>query len=56
MNVEDKKEYHETTLQYLEYTYSGAKMLDDLEEMTKIARAIEAYNLDVNKDCVIKCI
>ena len=41
-------------LQYLEYTYSGAKMMNDLEVMLRTARAIKAYELDVSKDCEIK--
>lgn len=38
----------------LELAYAGARMFDDVEAMTRIARAIEAFNLDVNRDCVIK--
>lgn len=41
-------------LQYLEYTYSGAKMMDDLEIMLRTARAIEAYKLDIFKNCRIE--
>lgn len=41
-------------LQYLEYSYMGAKAMKDMESMIRIARAIEAYKLDVEKDCVIK--
>jgi hypothetical protein len=39
---------------YLESAYTGARMFDDFEAMERIARAIEAFNLDVHKDCVIK--
>lgn len=38
----------------LELNYTGARMFNDVEAMTRIARAIEAFNLDVHKNCVIK--
>lgn len=38
----------------LELNYTGARMFNDVEAMTRIARAIEAFNLDVHKDCVIE--
>lgn len=41
MKAESKKDYCDDALQHLEYAYSGAKMMDDIEEMTRIARAIE---------------
>ena len=43
-------------LEYLEDSYTGAKMVDDYESMLRIARAIEAYNLDTEKDCRIESI
>lgn len=36
--------------EYLEYGYCGAKMMDDLESMTRITRAIAALNSDVEKE------
>lgn len=41
-------------LEYLENAYSGAKMADDVDSMTRIARAIEAFNLPTDKDCIIE--
>ena len=40
----------ENTIDYLEYAYSGAKMNDDLEEQTRLSRAIWAYKQDVYSD------
>lgn len=36
--------------EYLENSYSGAKMMDDVESMTRIARALTALQADVEKD------
>lgn len=36
--------------EYLENSYSGAKMMDDVESMTRIARALAALQADVEKD------
>lgn len=41
-------------LEYLENSYTGAKMMGDPETMVRIARAIEAFNLPVDDDCVIE--
>ena len=41
-------------LDYLENAYSGAKMADDVDSMTRIARAIKAFNLPTDKDCIIE--
>lgn len=41
-------------LDYLENAYSGAKMADDVDSMTRIARAIEAFNLPTDKYCIIE--
>lgn len=43
----------DNVLEYLETAYTGARAINDEESMVRIARAIEAYNLDVEKDCVI---
>lgn len=37
-------------LQYLENSYTGARMLDDISAMTRIARAIEAFEADPTED------
>lgn len=49
MNSESEK-----ILKRLEYAYSGAKMMDDDECMLRIIRAIEAFKLDIFKDCIIE--
>ena len=41
-------------LDYLENAYSGAKMADDIDSMTRIARAIAAFNLPTDKDYIIE--
>lgn len=43
-----KKELQEI-LDYLEYAYSGAKLLDDIEAMVRISRAIEGFKLNPQK-------
>ncbi len=44
-----KSEYNQKEiLDYLECNYSGAKMNDDVITQLKIARAITAFNADVN--------
>ena len=35
---------------YLEYCYSGAKMMDDTEECLRISRALWAYDQDIYSD------
>lgn len=42
----DKVKNQETIIEYLENSYSGAKMMDDDETMLKIARAIVAFKAD----------
>lgn len=41
-------------LDYLENAYSGAKMADGVDSMTRIARAIVAFGLPTDKDCIIE--
>ena len=36
--------------EYLENSYSGAKMMGDVESMTRVARALAALQADVGKD------
>lgn len=43
----------DNVLEYLETAYTGARAINDEESMVRIARAIEAYNLDIEKDCII---
>ena len=44
------KDQEREILEYLEYSYSGAKMMDDIELQTRIGRAIEAFKADVPED------
>lgn len=48
MNQECKK-----ILESLEYSYSGAKMMNDNEAMTRISRAIKAFELAIDEDSII---
>lgn len=45
MNNEQK-----AILDYLETSYSGAKMMDDEETMLRIARAVSAFKMDTDVD------
>ena len=45
-----KDKQQEEILNYLEYSYSGAKMLGDEETMLRISRAIVAFKADVYTD------
>lgn len=49
MNEESKK-----IQEYLEYAYSGAKMMDDFETMCRISRALLAFQLNIEENCTIK--
>ena len=40
--------------EYLENSYSGAKMMDDAEGMTRISRALAALQADVDVDIFAK--
>jgi hypothetical protein len=51
----DENQY-DAVLRDLEATYSGAKMFDDISTMVRTARAIEAFKLPTDKDCVIQSI
>lgn len=46
----DTEKQKKEILEYLEYSYSGAKMTDDIELQTRIGRAIEAFKADVHED------
>lgn len=46
----DTEKQKKEILEYLEYSYSGAKMMDDIELQTRIERAIEAFKADVHED------
>ena len=45
-----KDKQQEEILNYLEYSYSGAKMLGDEETMLRLSRAIVAFKADVYTD------
>ena len=49
MNEESKK-----IQEHLEHTYSGAKMMDDVETMCRISRALIAFELNIEENCTIK--
>lgn len=51
----DKEEQQKQILEWLQSAYSGAEAFDDLDTMTRLARAIEAFELPVSKDVVIAC-
>ena len=40
-------EHMNTVKDYLEHSYSGAKMMDDVEGMLRIARALAALQADI---------
>ena len=46
----DNEKQRAAILEYLECSYSGAKMMDDIELQTRIGRAIEAFKADVHED------
>ena len=50
-----KEEQQKQILKWLHNTYTGAKAFDDLDTMTRLARAIEAFELPVSSDVVIAC-
>lgn len=50
-----KEEQKEQILEWLQNAYTGAKAFDDLDTMTRLSRAIEAFELPVSKDVVIAC-
>lgn len=45
----DEKNYN-AILEYLETSYSGAKMLDDIECMCRLSRAIAAFEADPEEE------
>lgn len=47
-------EEQKTILEFLENSYTGARMVDDLDTMVRIARAIEAFNLPTDVECIIR--
>lgn len=51
----DKEKQQKQILEWLQNAYAGAEAFDDLDTMTRLARAIEAFELPVSKDVVIAC-
>lgn len=45
-----KEKQQEEILEYLESSYSGAKMMGDEETMLRLSRAIVAFKADVHTD------
>lgn len=52
MNIEEQQK---RVLEWLQNAYAGARACDDIDTMTRIARAIEAFELPVSVDVVIAC-
>lgn len=46
----DTEKNKKLILDYLEKSYSGAKMMDDIEIQIRVGRAIEAFKADVEED------
>lgn len=46
----DTEKNKELILDFLEKSYSGAKMMDDIEIQIRVGRAIEAFRADVEDD------
>ncbi len=53
LEVNGKELPEKDILEYLEYAFSGAKMMDDYETQLRISRAINAFQLDICEDCII---
>lgn len=53
MSIEENKNIEEIR-NYLEESYVGARAMDDLECQVRIARALAAFNLDIEKDVLIE--
>lgn len=51
----DKEEQQKQILEWLQNAYIGARAYDDLDTMTRLARAMKAFKLPVSKDVVIGC-
>lgn len=51
----DKEEQQKQILKWLQNAYIGARAYDDLDTMTRLARAMKAFELPVSKDVVIGC-
>lgn len=51
MDTEKQKKIIED---YLEFAYSGAKMMGDEELKLRISRALVAFNADVHKDIFVE--
>ena len=46
-------EHMNAIVEYLEHSYSGAKMMDDVESMFRISRALAALQADIH-DSIFK--
>ena len=49
-----REKQYDAVLKDLEATYSGAKMFGDTATLVRVARAIDAFKLPVNMDCIIQ--
>ena len=48
----DKNKQEEIILDYIENAYTGARMMEDVEMMCRLSRAITAFN---GEDVELKC-
>jgi hypothetical protein len=46
----DSKQQYQVIKNYLEQAYTGARMSDDIETQTRLARALIAFESDPEKD------
>ena len=46
----DSKQQYQVIKDYLEQAYTGARMSDDVETQTRLARALIAFESDPEKD------
>lgn len=51
--MDNEKQKHEV-IDFLENTYTGAKMVGDEEVMLRVSRALLAFKADVHKDIFIE--
>lgn len=52
----DNEKQKQEVIDFLENTYTGAKMMGDEEVMLRASRALLAFKADVNKDIFIEFI
>lgn len=53
-NMQEEKQMKQEVIDFLESTYTGAKMMGDDEVMLRASRALLAFKADVHKDIFIE--